>query len=304
MIRFLNRNEIDIRKWDACIDASKEGQAFYYSWYLDSCCEKWGALIEGNYESVFPFAIKNKLGIEYSYQAFFTRHYGLISKSETDAAKRLEFIAQIPSSFKFLDFCLHKHHQELPENAKREEKIYQELNLRTSYEEIRKGYHENLNRNLKKARKFQLKIHENFSPELLIESFKTHQEKAAEKFSDADFQKLLYLMKSASEKAIGICWAVQDQNKSILSAAFFMKTGNRWLYLKGFTSPEGKKCGASHFLFDQFISKKSSQDADLDFGGSSIKSVARFYQSFGSADCVYLRLRINRLPKALSWLKR
>jgi len=111
-------------------------------------------------------------------------------------------------------------------------------------------------------------------------------------------------MQASSRNAIGTCWAVQDPQKAILAAAFFMKTGNRYLYLKGFSSPEGRKLGAMHFLFDQFIRENSSQDIDLDFGGSSVKSIAQFFQSFGSVDCVYLRLQINRLPKALRWLKR
>ncbi|MBK7684346.1 MAG: hypothetical protein IPJ26_18635 [Bacteroidetes bacterium] len=304
MIRFLKRKEIDVYKWDECIAQSKDGQAFYFTWYLDTCCEQWGALVEGNYETVFPFAYKNKLGIEYIHQAFFIRHYGVISKSEITENKRIEFLNAIPEEFKYLDFCLHENHHEIPADTKSESKFYQKLSLRNSHQEIRKGYNENLVRNLKKAEKKNLHIQKNFAPELLVDSFKEHQKIAAEKFNDSDYQTLLKLMQASSINAIGTCWAVQDPQKAILAAAFFIKTGNRYLYLKGFSSPEGRKQGAMHFLFDQFIRENTSQDIDLDFGGSSVKNIAQFFQSFGSDDCVYLRLQINRLPKALRWLKR
>ena len=157
MIRFLKRKEIDVYKWDECIAQSKDSQAFYFSWYLDTCCEQWGALVEGDYETVFPFAYKNKLGIEYIHQAFFIRHYGVISKNEIDENKRVEFLNAIPEDFKYLDFCLHESHQEIPTYAKSESKIYQKLSLRDSHTEIQKGYNENLVRNLKKAEK--AKVH-------------------------------------------------------------------------------------------------------------------------------------------------
>jgi hypothetical protein len=304
MIRFLRRKEIDNYKWDECIAQSKSEQAFYYTWYLDTCCETWGALVEDNYETVFPFAYKSKLGIEYIHQAFFIRHFDIMSKKEIDEKKRLEFMAAIPAEFKYIDFCLTEVNPDLSAEKNSKSKIYQKLSLRPSYESLRKNYHENLLRNLKKAEKRSLKIQENFAPEILVESFREHQKKAAEKFSDADYKTLLNLMHAASRHAIGTCWAVCDQDKTVLAAAFFIKTKNRQLYLKGFSSPEGRKYGAMHFLFDQFIHKNASQDIDLDFGGSSIKSIAQFFQSFGSDDCVYLRLQINRLPKALRWLKR
>lgn len=304
MIRFLKRNEIDTLKWDACIAKSSDGQAFYYSWYLDTCCATWAALVEGNYETVFPLAYKNKLGIEYVHQAFFIRHFGVISIHPIDEKKRTEFLLSIPEEIKYLDFCLHENHQTVPEGIKTETKIYQKLSLRHSYETLRKSYHENLLRNLKKAEKKSLTINAHFAPEKLVLSFKAYQKKAAEKFSDADYHTLLHLMQVSSHHAMGTCWAVCDQEKTVLAAAFFIKTKSRQLYLKGFSSPEGRKYGAMHFLFDQFIRKNASQDIDLDFGGSSIKSIAQFFQSFGSDDCVYLRLQINRLPKALRWLKR
>lgn len=304
MIRFLKRDEIENHKWDECIRQSADAQAFYYTWYLDVCCENWGALVDGNYETVFPFAYKNKLGLDYIHQALFIRHFGVISKNRIDETQRRAFLDALPTTFKYIDICLHEQHLPLTEEVKVERKMYQRLSLRNSYDQICRGYHENLGRNLKKAKKKNLKIQPNFAHELLVESFKTHQKKVAETFTDADYQTLNRLMQAATRHAIGICWGVQDPQKNILAGAFFIKTGNRYLYLKGFSSPEGKKQGAMHFLFDQFIRENAAQDIDLDFGGSSIKSIAQFFQGFGSDDYVYLRLRINRLPKALRWLKR
>ena len=303
MIRILNRKEINDQLWNDCVEQSPDGQAFFYTWYLDACCPLWSALGEDNYAAVFPFAHRSKFGIDYIYQPFFTRHFGLIAKSKTDFYKQAAFLSAIPSPYKYLDFCLHTAHQQVPEGIIPEHKIYQQLSLRTDYSQIQKGYNENLVRNLKKASKSGYTLKHNFQPEAVVDLFYTHQKALREEFKEADYSTLKNLMISAAKNTTTYCWAVQDPSGEIHAGAFFIKTKTQLLYLKGFSSEKGKKQGAMHFLFDQLIQYHAGQDITLDFGGSSVKSVARFYYSFGSVDCLYLRLKIKRLPAALRWIK-
>jgi len=303
MIQLLHRNEINDQLWNGCIDRSPDGQAFFYTWYLDACCPAWSALVEDNYTAVFPFAHRKKFGIEYIYQPFFTRHFGVIGKNKTEYAQQELFLSALPQEYKFLDFCLHTSHHTVQEGIITEQKIYQTLSLLSSYSDIRKRYNENLIRNLKKAEKFGYTLNYDFQPAKVVEMFFTHQKAQREEFNEADYTTLKNLMLSAVKNTTTFCWAVKDTSGEIHAGAFFIKTKKQLLYLKGFSSAEGKKHGAMHFLFDQLIQFHAGQDIILDFGGSSVKSVARFYYSFGSADCLYLRLKINRLPKALRWIK-
>jgi len=97
--------------------------------------------------------------------------------------------------------------------------------------------------------------------------------------------------------------AVFDDQKRLVAAAFFMKHGNRYIFLKSGVTDQGKTNGAMHFLIDTFIKEKAEQDILLDFGGSSVETVARFYKSFGAKDCVYLQVKNNKLPKLVNWIK-
>ncbi len=54
MIKYVSHEVIDREKWDKCIDNSTNGLVYAYSWYLDLICDEWNALIENDYESVFP----------------------------------------------------------------------------------------------------------------------------------------------------------------------------------------------------------------------------------------------------------
>lgn len=61
-IRYVFDSYIDKQKWDACINNSINGLVYAYSWYLDSCVEKWDALILGNYEAVMPLPLIRRQG--------------------------------------------------------------------------------------------------------------------------------------------------------------------------------------------------------------------------------------------------
>ncbi len=304
MIRVLSRKEIDDDLWNSCLDKSYNGQIFGYSWYLDACCPGWKGIVENNYEAVFPFASKKKFGINYLYQPFFTRHFGVYSQQNISENERNKFLENLPIKYRYWQFCLNSSHQYVPSNINTEKRVYQELNLNQDYLAIRHQYHENLLRNLKKAEKANLTIIRNYSPESVVSQFKLHQKEKQLGFAENDFETLHTLTKTLSEKSKSRCWAVMNSNGETMAGAFFMESNKRIVYLKGFSSAEGKKCGAMHFLFNILIQELVNTNVVLDFGGSNIESVSRFYKSFGAMDCVYLQMKLNRLPSILRWLKR
>ncbi len=304
MIRVLSRKEIDNDLWNSCIDKSSNGQIFGYSWYLDACCPGWKGMVKNNYEAVFPFSSKNKFGINYLYQPFFTRHFGVYSSIEISENDKIKFLECIPDKYRYWQFCLNSIHQNVPTKIDKEKRVYQELNLNQDYLTIRNRYHENLLRNLKKAEKANLTIIKSYNPESVVSQFKFHQKEKQLGFVENDFETLHKLTKTLSEQGKSICWAVSKASGEELAGAFFMVSNNRIVYLKGFSSEEGKKCGAMHFLFDILIQELANTNLVLDFGGSNVDTVSRFYKSFGAMDCIYLQLKLNRLPSILKWLKR
>ena len=66
----------------------------------------------------------------------------------------------------------------------------------------------------------------------------------------------------------------------------------------------GKTKGAMYLLIDYFVKQYSGNKYDLDFGGSSVESVAQFYKKFGAKDYVYLQVEKNTLPQVAKWIKK
>jgi hypothetical protein len=53
------------------------------------------------------------------------------------------------------------------------------------------------------------------------------------------------------------------------------------------------------FLIDHYIQTHAGQHLTFDFDGSNDPDLARFYKSFGSKECWYQRVEIDRLPVLL-----
>src|SRR5215469_6589394 len=67
-IRHLQRKEIDIAKWDACISLSPAGLLYSRSFFLDAITGgNWDALVLDDYSAIMPLPKKKKFGFAYSY---------------------------------------------------------------------------------------------------------------------------------------------------------------------------------------------------------------------------------------------
>lgn len=301
MIRYLKHEEIDKQKWDDCILNSPDHHIFVLSWYLDVCCKGWSAYVMGDYESVFPLAVKSKASIRYLYQPFFTRHFGMYSKSAFSDINAKQFLDRISDDYRFAEFCLHSSHKNLPENFQSKSRRYQELSLNEDYDKIASGFNKNAQRILKKNS--NQVVQENI-PALQIAGFiKKNLKEKDTGIDENNYNVLANLIEAAAINTQTYSWQIKDENDENTAAAFFMHSQNRIVYLKGASSETGKKNGSMHKLFDALIRKFSNTDTILDFGGSDAEGVARFFHSFGAKDSIYLQLRMNNLPIPLKWLK-
>ncbi len=312
MINYIEQKNINKKKWDACIEKSADNCIFVYSWYLDAVCKNWSALVLNDYEAVFPLASKSKYKINYLYQPFFTRYFGAFSKTNSTKKVTITFLESIPEKYKYIEFCLHEAMggvtsfnggSDLPGYSIKERK-FQLLNLSAPYETIYKGYNDNTKRSIRKAGKAEFSIKFNIDPELVVNLFKSTKGQELKVFKAKDYELLHILMDAFVKRKGAETLGVYDKEDRLCAAAFFMKSDNRITFLKSGVTDYGKANGAMHFLFDTIIKKYSATNNILDFGGSSVETVARFYKNFGSKDCVYLQLKKNSLSRLVKWISR
>src|SRR5688500_12709418 len=152
-IKYLQHNEIDKVKWDACVTNAPNGLVYAYSFYLDHMSKHWDALVLGDYEAVMPLTWNRKYGISYLYQPAFVAGGGVFGSALNERITA-KFISAIPKKFQLIEISLNKDNdlnQSIKGALMRQNYV---LNLNRSYEQLYSGYRDNVRRNIKKSQQF------------------------------------------------------------------------------------------------------------------------------------------------------
>ncbi|QQS50480.1 MAG: hypothetical protein IPM71_12945 [Bacteroidota bacterium] len=248
-------------------------------------------MVKGDYETVMPLPVKRKLGIKYIAQPIFTQQLGIFSNSD-DFFTLEEIIYVLKSNyfFGFLQFNAFFQNYSQNKIKVRENLI---LKLNKPYSEIFSGFKPNHKRNIKKAQKYNLQIEHDISIQVLKEFYRKVAWPEKYNLKEKHYQLLLRLINGALiNRSCEIVGAFhKGQLQSIVIGLLFNK---RLTYLFPITSDQGYDLGVQFFLVDELIKIYSGKGICIDFEGSSIEGVARFYKGFGAETENYFQLRFNK----------
>ena len=298
-IIYLKREAIDINKWDRCIEESCNGLIYAYSFYLDQMATHWDALILSDYEAVMPLTWNKKWGITYLYQPSLTPQLGIFSRTGTSERIVNSFIRKAGNHFKFAEIFFNYN------NYSPRFRIHHNyiLDLNSSYHFLQSKYEKDLQKNLKRARRFHFKYVKEYD---LKKALSLHEEQYRDRtphVKSADYKNFEKLCFQLKQRDAIMTRAVVNSNDALLALAMMLISRNRIYLLESTTSDEGRKMQSNHFLLDAIIQEFCEKELILDFVGSDIPGIAHFYKNFGTRDEPYFFLKINKLPWPLNLFK-
>lgn len=302
-IKLLNREQIDDKRWNGCVHFALSAPPYAYTWYLDNVCETWQALVVGNYKIVMPIVRAKKFGFNYSFQPFFTQQLGVYSDLSLSREMIQEFADALPKDLKYIDICLNESNF-APEGFEAFERTNYLLDLKPKYEEIKKSYSGNVLRNIRRAEKADYYVSNQLSAENFANFYREHTASKIEGFTDKHYYMMLRLIYQATQYNMGVLVGVFNANKTLVAANFLIDHPQRLINLMPCSSDEGLKHGAMAFLLDNLIARNAGQKKFLDFEGSMLEGVAKFYKSFGAKRVIYYQIKLNLLPKILRIFKK
>ena len=297
MLVYRDSADIDKKAWDRCVEITGR-QPYGFSWYLDQVSERWGALVLDDYAAVFPLPFKQRLGIRWIYQPFFCQQLGVFSQVP-QVPDLVEWLEAVPRHFLKVDLAVHGQGKLVPASWRAALRPNLLLSLQPAIQQIRAAYDTNIKRNLKKAQQAGLRCDDNMTPEALTDLIRQYQGPKIPELKHPDYQRITALMRTGLDRNCAKFLRVFDPGKqdAVLAGAYFMTGPRGPVYLFGTTTPAGRKNGAMTLLFDQFIANLAgTSDQYLDFEGSSIPGLARFYCGFGAAEEPYQTLHMKRFP--------
>jgi hypothetical protein len=295
MIRYIPHQEINKAKWDSCIRDSLNRIVYGFTWYLDLVSPGWDALVQGDYESVFPLTQSRKYFIRYLRQPYFTQQLGIFSKNPLTGSLVSEFLDAIPGKFRFIEIHLNSMNK-VDADYPVEERLNHEMDLIHSYEHLQARYDQNTRRNVRKAQQEPLTIRRKVEPGELIDLFRANYGKNETLLKYRHYETFRNVMEYCLKSTFSSILGVEMPDKTLCAGVFFLRENDRVILQLVASDARARETGAMFLLIDSFIRENCSQPLILDFEGSNDKNVARFYKGFGARVITYPKLTVNRLP--------
>lgn len=278
----LRHHEIDFERWDESISHAINQLGYAYSWYLNVVSPGWEALVSEEYGYIMPLPVKRKYGIPYLVQPVFTQQLGIFSDKIISEEVIQLFISEIPYySYQInLNNCNSN-------NEKVNIKPNFVLSLQANYDDLKLMFSKNAIRNIDKAEKNNISIDNQIFPEDFIEFYYSVEKKY---FNTHEHILSMLLHEGTKNNLIQILGVRNNDNK-LIAALCLLVSGQRITYLVPVSSPEGKKSCAMFLLLNDIIRKNANSSHLLDFEGSQIEGIARFYKGFGAENRPYYVLK-------------
>lgn len=303
-ITYIKQKDIDQEKWDRCIENAANGSIYANSFYLNTICKHWDALVLNDYETVMPLPWNKKFGFSYLYQPYFAGSFGIFGNI-SDKLVNL-FLQAIPRHFKFtaIDFkenIINPETVTLPDLQLKKRNNFL-LDLHKSYAEINSAYKRLTTRMLKKAANNSIDIIRNADPGEVINFYQNNYKSEQKKITNGDYQRLLAATSIAYKKGKASTYLAKKNGEVV--AVYMVLKDRKFIYsLIGGSNKTGKDSGAFYLLTDAAIQDHAASNYIFRFEGSDKKGIAFFNAQFNPTPIHYYHLKLNRLPWPVKLLK-
>ncbi len=280
-IQHLRHKDIDFEKWDNAMNLCTNRLCYANSWFLNIVSPKWEALVSEDYNYLMPLPVKRKYKIPYIVQPHLAQQLGVFSTFEINDEVLQMFIKNIP---------YYSYEINLNENNKHEEVICKKnyiLKLNEPYSKLQTQFSKNTNRNIAKTKKQKVIIQKNIS----LEAYLNFYYSIEKEFISSEKTVLQKLLSEGIEREQVTLYGALDSDNQLIAAVCIFITEQRLTYLFPVSNNAGKQNSAMFMIINELIKENAGKDILLDFEGSQIEGIARFYKGFGAINQPYYVLK-------------
>lgn len=291
-LKYIKNNQLDYEKWDACVNNAGNRNLYGQSWFLDIVSPGWEALVFGDYEFVMPLTVVKRLGIRAVLQPLHCQQLGIFPAPGYEL--QVEFCNRL---FQLFPIVRYQHNAKAKTDAFGKFKFQEKLNfilpLHKSYEELAKNFSVNARRNIKKSEKQKVRVVKGLPPN---EFFEWKNQSVKRKVPEKSHRILSRLMSKTLTNGQGVIYAAYSETNTLCAAAFMVFDGSRAYYLNAFSTEEGMQNRGMYAIVNHIVIEHSNSDVCIDFEGSMIDGVARFYKGFGAIPEKYFFTFSSKIP--------
>ncbi|UOG75529.1 GNAT family N-acetyltransferase [Hymenobacter tibetensis] len=313
-LRLLRHSELDLAAWDACVEQAQQVVPYAQSWWLQATAGRWDALVEieagtGRYLSVVPLPVKWRPWGREVHQPPFTQQLGVLTVAGSTVESAMQHLLALPTRYAHFYTQLNDQTEfpaaALPLSCHLRHTYH--LPLDRSYAVLRAGYFTDNRRRLRQNSEAAVPLVVAATQEIdsMMKLFR-QTKGAAAGLRWYHYTMLRQLVAAGQQRgeAMELLEVRAPDTGELLAGAFFVRFRTKLVYLFAAASPAGKKAGAPVLLLDHAIQRHANTpELVLDFEGSMIPSIARFFANFGAKPVAYAALSFTQRPWYLQWTR-
>lgn len=293
MIIYHKTGEIDREQWDNCIRNSSCLKPYPYSWYLDIMSPGWEALVDDEYDSVFPLPVAGKFGVKYIEAPLFLRQLGAFSPDKPADMALMEFLHYLPDFYRLLDMNVC---QKVDIDGYRiTERTDYELDLSKPYEVLRENFSPVCLKYIEASEKKGLELTNAITPADLMDLFILNEGSEIKGMKSSDFQRLRNLMNFCIINRKGKILGVRGARKKLVFGIFIVEIKGSITILCVASTPQSREKRMTYFALNEIIRAKASTKTTLDFAVLNVPGSPFSPEAFGAAKFPYYRIYFNKL---------
>ncbi len=277
-MKIIEREHIDIERWNKLVSASENASVFSYSWYLDATAENWCVLVNNDYSSGIALPYSVRLGVKTLYTPIFVRYIEWLG-AKSDFKQIQE---KIKGQFSNIEVSI----KQPILGVKYDSYVYQSIEVN-----VERKLGSQAKRSLKKAMKSELEVlvSKDYSGiENIVKSELVGKYNGIDEVSIHALSKLFQAAKKENRISV---YEIKGQGGIVC-----INDKGSLLYLKGTVSKSCKEQGGMYACLDRAIRDADQEHKKFDFGGSRIDGVKRFNHNLGGKDVTYYGYTFNNAP--------
>ena len=317
-IRFLERKEIDVDRWDRCVLHSPHTDIYARSQWLDIMAKQWSGLVQDDYQAVLPIPWNRKFFLSYIYTPRFTSPLPLCGSAGA-TLPLADFLAQIPARFIRwdLDISLPDHETTaaspnslpgpaatiaLPANPTETIALTDTpirwphrfrnnhlLSLDKPYPELFSAFRPGYRNLVRQASRAGLQVVQASDHRETILRAADHKKIPGMK--KEDYRRFLALCDRLAVEGMVESWECRQPGGQPCAGMVLLRDHRKLYYLLSWSDDYGRSHAAAHLLMARIIEAHADSRLVLDFEGSDHAGIRHFMEGFGPRPISYIAIR-------------
>ncbi|MBN2892373.1 MAG: hypothetical protein JXL97_10935 [Bacteroidales bacterium] len=293
---FLKNNMIDKEKWNKSLSKSLNPCTYAYSWYLDTVCNNWDAIVSENYSIIMPLPNYGKFNLTV-YQPVLSPKLGIFYSDAINKSDINIFLQSLPTNIKNLNLNLNRFNS-LQDKTNTSRKDSYSIDLYANYNTIYENYSNYIRKILEEDKNKKKYIISGISPNEII----AFLNKTNFFSNNKNYDTLRRVLSLTTLRRLSTISAVFSEKNELQGVGVFILSSQSADLLIVSAEENNEKTIA--LIIDKFIKTNAGKGITLNLECDQTKTAENIFIEFGAQKLYYEQLSIKRLPKFLQLFKK